>query len=60
MRVAEQADERGDPVKRRVDLVLRPPRPDLKLYLAQPLSDIVHADQPTAVIHMTVPVVARP
>ena len=59
VRVAEQADERGDPVKRRVDLVLRPPRPDLKLYFAQPLSDIVHGHQPTATPQVGVPVVAR-
>ena len=41
MRVAEQADERRDPVEGRVDLVLRPPRPDLELYLAQPLGDVL-------------------
>ena len=38
VRVAEQADQRRDPVEGRVDLVLRPPRPDLELYLAQPLA----------------------
>jgi hypothetical protein len=33
VRVAEQAYQGGDPVERRVDLVLRPARPDLDLYL---------------------------